>query len=342
MVKEPVRLHLDRPHILAYRRRVAGLDRRRPADADSLREAAWAGLSDSMPRAAVLSLHARLEGVAPGSWEDPALAQVWGPRFSAYVVPARDHAVFTVGRWPDDPKRLQLAEDLANRIADLLQGTAMAYGEVGRALGVNPNALRYATTTGRILIRWDGARQPTIRTVPTPEVDLDETRSELARRYLHVFGPATADGFASWAGLKPKRAHAQFESLRASLTQVDTPIGEGWILAEDEVALRGAEPGPGVTRLLPSGDTYFLLQGADRQVLVPAPERRAELWTSRVWPGAVLLGGDIVGIWRRAEHRVTVHTWRRLSGAERDSVEAEAVSLPIPDLQKEVAVAWTD
>ena len=33
-------------------------------------------------RAAVLSPHARVGGVAPDSWEDPALVQLWGPRFS--------------------------------------------------------------------------------------------------------------------------------------------------------------------------------------------------------------------------------------------------------------------
>ena len=53
-----------------------------------------------MPRAALLSIHARVEGAHPSSWEDPSLVQVWGPRFSTYVVPARDYAVFTLGRLP--------------------------------------------------------------------------------------------------------------------------------------------------------------------------------------------------------------------------------------------------
>ena len=49
------RLELTREQILAFRRRVAGLDARVPKSAVSLRRAAWAGLQDSMPRAAVLS-----------------------------------------------------------------------------------------------------------------------------------------------------------------------------------------------------------------------------------------------------------------------------------------------
>jgi hypothetical protein len=54
---------LTRRQILAFRRRFGGLDERMPAGAKPLRGAAWAGLQDSMPRAALLSLHARVDGV---------------------------------------------------------------------------------------------------------------------------------------------------------------------------------------------------------------------------------------------------------------------------------------
>jgi hypothetical protein len=74
------RLQLTRQQILAFRRRVGRLEERAPKDSESLRRAAWAGLQDSMPRAAQLSLHARVDGVEPSTWEDPSLAQLWGPR----------------------------------------------------------------------------------------------------------------------------------------------------------------------------------------------------------------------------------------------------------------------
>ena len=61
----------------------------------SLGRAAWAGLQDSMPRAALLSIHARVDGTTPTAWSDPSLVQVWGPRYSAYVIAAADRAVFT-------------------------------------------------------------------------------------------------------------------------------------------------------------------------------------------------------------------------------------------------------
>ena len=84
------RLDLTREQILAFRQVVNALGERLPPGPASLRRAAWAGLQDSMPRAAVLSIHARVEGTRPDTWEDPSLVQLWGPRFSAYVVPARD------------------------------------------------------------------------------------------------------------------------------------------------------------------------------------------------------------------------------------------------------------
>ena len=130
------------------------------------------------------------------------------------------------------------------------------------------------------------------------------------------------------------------QSLAPSLTPVRTSIGDGWALAEDEPALR-APPGPEApARLLPSGDAYFLLQGADRELLVPDPDRRSQLWTPRVWPGAVLVEGEVVGTWRRAGSAVDVRAWRRLSARERTAVEAEAASLPLSDLARPCDVRW--
>ena len=185
-------LDLSRSQILAFRRRVGALDERLPRGSRSLRRAAWAGLQDSMPRAALLSIHARVEGAHPSSWEDPSLVQIWGPRFSTYVVPARDHAVFTLGRLADEGPARTRAEDVAARLHAFLDGRRMGDGEVGRALGVNSNLFRYAAPTGTILIRWEGARQPTIWTVPRPDVDPLDARRELARRYPARLRPRNA------------------------------------------------------------------------------------------------------------------------------------------------------
>ena len=294
-----------------------------------------------MPRAALLSIHARIEATEPSTWEDPSLVQLWGPRFSAYVVAARDLAVFSLGRLPDDAGARRIAEDLAARLHSLLGGAGMPYGEAGEALGEHPNRLRYAAPTGTVVIRWDGARQPTIWTVPPPDVDPGAARLELARRYFHIFGPATPEAFAQWAGIGPREGVAAFGALRRSLSPVRTPVGDAWILTRDEPTFRAATPGiVAPARLLPSGDAYFLLQGADRELLVSDADRRRALWTPRVWPGALLVRGEVVGTWRRAHDTVTIQTWRRLSRAARDAAEEEATSLPLPGIQGRTVVSW--
>src|SRR5512143_4216193 len=129
------RLELTRSQILAFRRRVAALDERLPRGRQSLRRAAWAALQDSMPRAALLSIHARMIDTKPGSWEDPSLVQVWGPRFSTYVVAKRDLAVFTLGRLPDEGGPLRRAQDIAARLGATLAGRRMTQGAAASAMG---------------------------------------------------------------------------------------------------------------------------------------------------------------------------------------------------------------
>jgi len=149
-----------------------------------------------------------------------------------------------------------------------------------------------------------------------------EARLELARRYLHVFGTATPEAFAEWAGIGPAQGRAAFDALGATLS----PVGTGGPTA--------------AARLLPSGDTYYLLQGADRELLLPDADRRRALWTSRVWSGAGLARGEVVGTWRRAGAVVTVQSWRRLPRGHRAAVEAEAESLPLPDLAGQIHTRW--
>jgi len=135
-----------------------------------------------MPRAALLSIHARVAGTEPQTWEDPSLVQLWGPRYAVDVVAASDLALFSLGTMPDHDKGQRRARDTA----------------------------------------------------------------------------------ASLAALTP-----------------------------------------------------------------------------RVWPGGLLVDGEIEGTWRRAGAVLTVGPWRKLSATERDAVITEAESLPLPDLTgKRMAVRW--
>jgi hypothetical protein len=218
----------------------------------------------------------------------------------------------------------------------------MRYGDAGHALGVHGNTLRYAALTGRLAIRWEGARQPLVWTVPAPEITRVEATLELARRFLHILGPATADAFAKWGGVGAREAVRAFDGLDSELIQVLTPVGAASMLASDEPAMREESIPAAAARLLPSGDAYTLRGTAeDRTLLVPDAAQRGELWTPRVWPGAVLVAGEIVGTWRRAQRTLTIQAWRKLSRPAREAVVAEAESLPLPDPGDGMAVHWT-
>ena len=332
-------LELTRKQILAFRRRVGSLDERIPLSATSLRRAGWAGFQDSMPRAALLSIHARVTGAKPSSWEHPSLAQLWGPRWSTYVVPKRDFALFSVGRLPEAGKGRDRAERIAAQVHAYLEGRTLTDREIGEELRIG-NSIRYGAQTGTIAIRWEGARAPAVWAVPRPKISPADACRELARRYLHVFGPTTAGSFDRWAGISREAGIKAFSSLESELIPVRTPLGDEWLLAKDEPEIRAA-PGPDAqARLLPSGDAYFLLDGAERELLVPRADQRARLWTSRVWPGALLVEGEIRGTWRRAQHVVRIEAWTRLSRAARDAVEEEAATLPLPGVSRPIEVTW--
>jgi hypothetical protein len=333
-------LTVTRAQIVAFRQRTGALDERLPAAPASLGRAAWAGLQDSVPRSALHSLHARVEGTAPDAWEDPSLVQVWGLRYTAYVVPAGDHAPLTLGRLPDDGSTRRKAEEIAARLRVHLEGRRLDAEEAGRGLGMNANSLRYAAMTGTVLIRWDGARRPTVWTVPRPDVEPVAARIELVRRYLRTSAPAPPRASRRGPASRPARrsppstrsARHCFRCGRRSATRSSSP--------PTSRRFRAPAGASAAARLLPSGDVFYLLQGVDRELLVPDPAHRAALWTSRVWPGALLVRGDVAGTWRRSGAVVTVQPWRRLAREQREAVEAEAATLPLPEAHGAVAVRW--
>jgi hypothetical protein len=189
------------------------------------------------------------------------------------VVAKRDFALFSLGRLPDNAAKRLRAERMAERLHAQLDGRRLTDREIGRELGIG-NSLRYAATTGTVAIRWEGARAPTVWTIVAAKVDPADACRELARRYIHIFGPATAKGFARWAGISQRSASDAFASLEGSLVPVRSPLGDEWLLAEDEPAIRAGETVAAPARLLPSGDAYFLLDRAERTLLVPREDQR--------------------------------------------------------------------
>ena len=321
-------MKVDREVVRWYRLHANDLASRLPAG--SLAAAARSGLQDSSPWSGVLSLHARVADVPVGAWEAPALVQVFGPRGAIYLVPRADLAVFTLGQLPRDATRLAAIEADAERYRERL-----ADGETGLD---NTRRTRWAGATGRFVLRWD-ARTTTVTAAPAPDADPEECRLELARRYLHVAGPATVAHLQWFVDGSRADAEATFAAIRPELVQVDAGGPPRWVLASDGEDLFGARPPAGV-RLLPPDDPY--LSRADKEVLVTDPGRRAELWPKAPAPGALLIDGDLAGTWRRQERRVTVAPWfARVTPPLEEAVAAEAAAMPLPGPPESAVVDWT-
>src|SRR3989441_1694438 len=297
---------IAREEVLAVRQRATYLHRRLPPG--RLVEAAFAGLQDGAPRSAVLALYARVMDVSPSAWKDPGLVQVWGPRGAVYVVPAQDVSVFTLGRFPRNPVLGAAVKAAAERAKRAFRARQADPHHIvsDRKVGVNFRDLRIASMTGEVRIEWDGATT-SWRIVEPPTEAPEPARLELARRFLRSVGPSTPQEFAWWSGgwagsfgssTRGELSDAQqtFRSLEKGLAEVELEAQKRVVLRPDRARVDHAVPVETV-RLLPAGDPY--LASADRALLVPQPRFRSELWPKSVWPGALMVNGEIVGAWRR-------------------------------------------
>src|SRR5262245_44714061 len=254
------RLAVDRRQAIAYRLTASRLDRRLPPKAYD--EAARFAIQDTIPRSALLSLHAGVADCEPTAWEDVRLIQTYSPRKAVYVFPVADWAVFTVGRLPRDGAERAAIDRTAERVCRALAGAERR----GNTLPDGADA-RGCCASGRIAIRWD-ARLTWVREVPAPEVDVDEARRELWRRHVRALGPTTREPHAWWAGISKADARTTWEALLPELIEIALEGHPAWIMAADEESLRSARLPDGV-RLLPAEERKLL--GDDRLSLYAGP-----------------------------------------------------------------------
>ena len=305
----------------------------------SLRRAAWAGLQDSMPRAALLSLHARVDGVEPSTWEHPSLAQLWGPRYSTYVV-----------------REARLRAVLAREASGQRQGPAAGRAH-GRVVARRPRRRAKDGPRGWAGARhwqraqvcrddWDG-RHPLGGRTRADRVDGRRCGHRPGRRLPRARSTLpphlrTGDGsrVRPLGGDLPTVGDRRIRVPRGS-------AATGSIAARRRVAARRgracrfapARRSPRPRACCPAAMPTSCSTEPSGSFSLPREDQRQRLWTPRVWPGAVLVEGEIRGTWRRAQHTVRIDAWARLSRRARDAIEAEANSLPLP-VDRPIEVAW--
>jgi hypothetical protein len=161
--------------------------------------------------------------------------------------------------------------------------------------------------------------------------------------YLQLLGPATEVEAAGFLGTTAKaigtgaggEAGGWLGEWPEGLVRVRVDGQDRW-MAETDVDEVAAAPKPEMVRLVPASDPY--LQTRDRELLVPDSARRQALWKVLSSPGALLVDGEVAGIWRAKQTKatksdpqgvlvVTVEAFGRLDRATRSALDQEAQGL---------------
>lgn len=288
-----------------------------------------------------------MQDVTPLAWEHPSLVQTWAPRGAVFVVPRSDLAVFALGIVPRDVRLREALKQLAVKARDSI---LEARKDEGRAesdrLGPIPPVVldqmprlpiwRLACALAGVQIRWD-ARSTELLPSPALEMDEEQARRELARRFLRSLGPAEPARFTRWAAVTKADARATFDALGDELVEVRWTGGAGFVLAETADDLAGAKPVSAV-RFVAFGADPVLQPGED----VVAADRSHRKGALPPWActGLVLLDGAVAAAWGRSQGRLRILPLAPLSDNQRQQIEAEALRMPIPGAAPEVL--WKD
>ena len=130
-----------------------------------------------------------------------------------------------------------------------------------------------------------------------------DAKKKLVRKYLHCYGPATADMFASWLGCSGKQARRMWTTISEELEPVTFFGKKAFILSEDRERLfapasfTGKHPGDLQRNLLLLGGHDPYLDQRDRAVLQPDKTLQKQIWKLVTNPGAVVYRGEVIGIW---------------------------------------------
>lgn len=286
---------------------------------------------------------ATLQDVRAALWKDRTLVKTWLMRGTLHLVPAHELPLYTAAMRavPLVPRAswltyfgLSPAEltRLIDTIGGALDGRPMTREEIIAVAGkAQSEKVREWLKSG-----WGGFLKPVARagllcfgpsrgqtvTFVRPKEWLGEWRDvepeaallEIARRYLHAFGPATRRDFRFWWGHWAGIANAAWAGLEPELATVSVDGWRAQMLVSDLTRL--PVPTRGSVQLLPLFDPY-LMGYATRDHLLEA-EHRSKVTRTAGWISAVvLIDGRVEGTWTHSVSRdvlrVSVVPFKRLS-----------------------------
>ena len=152
------------------------------------------------------------------------------------------------------------------------------------------------------------------------DVDVEDARDHLVRRYLAAFGPASRKDISQWSHIKPRELAPVL--ARLSLRHFRDE-GGGELLDVPRAPLPDPDT-PAPVRFLPTWDAVLLVHARRTGVL---PERYRPLVFHTKNPPSVptfLVDGAVAGAWRYEKGRVDITPYERLDRGTLREVRDEA------------------
>jgi hypothetical protein len=325
-------LELSWPQVRAWRLARQHLDRPLPAKRllDVVHD--LIGVQAQVASAAERALAVRLDGLRPGDvdralWEDRSLIRTWAMRGTLHLLAAAEFGRWIAGtagfrgaNYHSKPwlrmvgMNVDQLEAFRDALSDTLSGEPMTRDELVEVMTAKHGAelaghirsgwgtiLKPAASRGHLANGPPRARsvtfiRPTDWIGSWASVEPDEAAADLARRYLHTYGPASHADYAAWLGAAQAPARGLFRRLRPELTPVAVEGWKAFVLAEDADAVASTRPTDGVG-LVAHFDPY-VIGFRPRDPLMGAGLPYSRVSRTAGWISAsVLDGGAVVGTW---------------------------------------------
>jgi hypothetical protein len=234
-------------------------------------------------------------------------------------IPVVDALDVIAGQMRDVVRRPTAKGELSRQLTERLPAPYLRWCVPCQATHAYEQTFRFSALRAGLELE-PGTSPPVLRRIPGWRGPAAEVPPALdpVRAVLRLLGPATPKLVAGYVDTPVREVAARWPE---DVAPVEVDGEKRDVLAEDRDAL--GEPGPvDVVRLLGPYDLF--LQGRDRELVVPDPAARKDLWRVLGRPGGVLVGHELVGSWRPRSSgrklRIAVTMW---SGGEPPATVAE-------------------
>lgn len=320
------------------------LERRRAAATAVIER--LAGMQAQWPQAPYVGLWSRIPGFRREALErairSGKVVKATVMRGTLHLVTTRDYPLFFAAlrdlRPWGDPVSVELGRELVPAIRALFADGPLTFQQVLDHLEqthatvdlMTRRRAWFAARTGAHILHapetafWSSRPQALFAAIDEPEVvDTTAARTELVRRYLAAFGPASRADLAGWSGMRVSDFAEAFEALEPLRRFRDE---NGRELLDLQRAPLPAADTPAPARFLPKWDNV-LLGFADRTRILPEEYRKVVIAKNGDVAQTFLVDGLVAGRWRYENGKVALEPFAPLPRSARRELEDEGARL---------------